>query len=82
MGKKAKADKQGKEIPGSPTGNGPRIGVYVCHCGRNIDGSLDCEDVAKFASSLDDVVLAKDSMYTCSDSGQALERPLVVFAEE
>jgi len=70
MGRKAKAEKEGKKIPVIPAGNGPRIGVYVCHCGLNIDGSLDCEDVAKFASSLDDVVLAKNSMYTCSDSGQ------------
>jgi heterodisulfide reductase subunit A2 len=48
----------------------PRVGVYVCHCGLNIDGSLDCEEVAKFAAGLEGVVLARDSMYTCSDSGQ------------
>ncbi len=48
----------------------PKIGVYVCHCGLNIDGSLDCEDVANYAATLDGVVLARDSMYTCSDSGQ------------
>ena len=70
MGKKAKAEKEGKKSLVIPAGNGPRIGVYVCHCGLNIDGSLDCEDVAKYASSLDDVVLATDSMYTCSESGQ------------
>ena len=60
MGKQAKAEKEGKTTPAIPAGDGPRIGVYVCHCGLNIDGSLDCEDVAKFASSLDDVVLAAD----------------------
>ena len=48
----------------------PRIGVYVCHCGLNIAGSVDCEDVAKFAAALPHVVLAQDSRYTCSDQGQ------------
>jgi heterodisulfide reductase subunit A len=47
-----------------------RIGVYVCHCGLNIAGSLDCEEVAKFASTLPHVTLAKDNRYTCSDQGQ------------
>jgi heterodisulfide reductase subunit A len=47
-----------------------RIGVYVCHCGLNIAGSVNCEDVAKFAATLPNVVLAKDNRYTCSDQGQ------------
>jgi heterodisulfide reductase subunit A len=49
-----------------------RIGVYVCHCGLNIAGSVNCEEVAKFASTLPHVVLAKDYRYTCSDQGQAM----------
>ncbi|MGB8781097.1 MAG: CoB-CoM heterodisulfide reductase HdrA2 [Candidatus Bathyarchaeia archaeon] len=49
----------------------PRIGVYVCHCGLNIAGSLDCAEVAKFAGTLPHVVLALDNRYTCSDQGQA-----------
>ncbi len=48
----------------------PRIGVYVCHCGLNIAGSVDCPEVAKFASTLPHVVLAQDNRYTCSDQGQ------------
>jgi len=48
-----------------------RIGVYVCHCGLNIAGSVDCEEVAKYASTLPNVVLAQDNRYTCSDQGQA-----------
>jgi heterodisulfide reductase subunit A len=48
----------------------PRIGVYVCHCGLNIAGSVDCEEVAKFATTLPHVVLAQDNPYTCSDQGQ------------
>jgi len=49
-----------------------RIGVYVCHCGLNIAGSVDCKEVAEFAASLPNVVLARDYRYTCSDQGQAL----------
>lgn len=49
-----------------------RIGVYVCHCGLNIAGSVNCEEVAKYASTLPHVVLAKDDHYTCSDQGQEL----------
>jgi len=49
-----------------------RIGVYVCHCGLNIAGSVDCKQVAEFAATLPDVVLAKDNRYTCSDQGQEL----------
>jgi heterodisulfide reductase subunit A len=48
----------------------PRIGVYVCHCGLNIAGSVDCEEVAKYAATLPHVVLAQDNRYTCSDQGQ------------
>lgn len=47
-----------------------RIGVYVCHCGKNIAGSVDCEEVAKYASNLPHVVLSKHNLYTCSDPGQ------------
>ncbi|UCH58239.1 MAG: hydrogenase iron-sulfur subunit [Candidatus Bathyarchaeota archaeon] len=48
----------------------PRIGVYVCHCGLNIAGSVDCEEVTKFAESLPHVVLSLDNRYTCSEQGQ------------
>ena len=51
-----------------------RIGVYVCHCGLNIAGSVDCEEVAKFAATLPHVVVSKDYRYTCSEPGQELIR--------
>jgi len=43
----------------------------VCHCGLNIAGSVDCEEVAEYATTLPHVVLAQDNQYTCSDQGQA-----------
>jgi heterodisulfide reductase subunit A len=50
----------------------PRIGVYVCHCGLNIGGVVDCARVAEFASGLPGVVLSKHNLYTCSEPGQEL----------
>jgi heterodisulfide reductase subunit A len=50
----------------------PRIGVYVCHCGTNIGGVVDVEQVAEFALGLPDVVVAKHYAYMCSDPGQNL----------
>jgi len=49
-----------------------RIGVYVCHCGLNIAGSVNVEGVARFAATLPHVVISKDNRYTCSDQGQEL----------
>ena len=52
----------------SPTRR-PRIGVYVCHCGTNIAQTVDVAAVAEFAAGLEDVVVARDYMYMCSDPG-------------
>ncbi len=50
----------------------PRIGVYVCHCGLNIAGSVDVEAVSAYAAGLPGVVLSKDYSYSCSDPGQEM----------
>ena len=47
-----------------------RIGVFVCECGLNIAGSLDCEEVRKYAESLEGVKVAILNKYTCADPGQ------------
>ena len=47
-----------------------RIGVYVCHCGLNIARTVDCAKVAETAASQEDVVVAKDIPYACSEPGQ------------
>jgi len=50
----------------------PRIGVYICHCGSNIAGTVDVEEVIKFAQGLEGVVVARDYKFMCSDPGQEL----------
>jgi len=44
----------------------PRIGVFVCHCGTNIGGYLDVDEVTRYASSLPQVVHAESNLYSCS----------------
>lgn len=51
---------------------GERVGVYVCHCGTNIAGPVDVEEVTEFASTLDRVAVARNYAYMCSDPGQDL----------
>ena len=49
---------------------GVRVGVFVCDCGLNIAGAVDCAAVAEHARSLPDVVCAVRNKYTCADPGQ------------
>ncbi len=48
------------------------IGVYICHCGINIAGVVDVEDVARHTAGLKDVMVARDYKYMCSSPGQDL----------
>jgi heterodisulfide reductase subunit A len=57
--------------PVTNPGPGQRIGVFVCECGRNIAGSVDCEAVRAYAAKLPGVVYTKVNRYTCSEPGQA-----------
>jgi heterodisulfide reductase subunit A len=58
--------------------NDIRIGVYVCHCGLNIAGSVRCDEVAEFAASLPYVALSKDYRYVCSDPGLDMIRTDII----
>jgi heterodisulfide reductase subunit A len=49
-----------------------RVGVYVCHCGTNIAGVVDVEQVAKWAGENTNVVCARDYKFMCSSLGQEL----------
>jgi len=49
-----------------------RIGVYICHCGSNIAGKVDVQDVAAFAQGLPNVVVSTTYKFMCSDPGQEL----------
>ena len=51
---------------------GDKVGVYVCHCGTNIAGTVNVEEVTDFASTFPEVAIARHYAYMCSDPGQEL----------
>jgi heterodisulfide reductase subunit A len=55
----------------------PRIGVFVCHCGTNIAGTVDVERVVEEVQKHPDVAFATHYTYMCSDPGQQLIRETV-----
>jgi heterodisulfide reductase subunit A len=58
-----------------PQSDRERVGVYVCHCGSNIAGVVDVEDVAVWAKEeLGDegVVVSRDYKFMCSSLGQEM----------
>ncbi|HET89668.1 MAG TPA: CoB--CoM heterodisulfide reductase iron-sulfur subunit A family protein [Chloroflexi bacterium] len=51
-----------------------RIGVFICHCGINIAGTVDVERVAEEIGQHPQVAYATTYSYMCSDPGQQLVR--------
>jgi len=49
-----------------------RIGVFICHCGVNIAKSVDVDALKEYAETLDDVMVAENYIYLCSDRGADL----------
>ena len=49
-----------------------RIGVFVCHCGTNIAGTVDVKAVAEAIKKEPGVVFSTDYQYMCSQAGQDL----------
>jgi heterodisulfide reductase subunit A len=61
-----------RAVPVEPldTAGPPRVGVLVCHCGLNIAGVLDIEDLTAYASTLPGVVASANQLFACSSVGQ------------
>ncbi len=52
---------------------GEKIGVYICHCGSNIAGVVDVEEVARWAKEkFPEVTVSRDYKFMCSSPGQEL----------
>ena len=49
-----------------------KIGVYICHCGSNIAGMVDCAGVTQWAEGLEGVAVARDYEFMCSSLGQEM----------
>ncbi|MCL5774163.1 MAG: FAD-dependent oxidoreductase [Firmicutes bacterium] len=62
------------------TGEEPRVGVFICHCGKNIGGVLDIKYLVGEAKKQENVAYAVDALYTCSqDNLSEIKR---IIAEE
>jgi len=48
------------------------IGVYICHCGRNIKGVVDVEKVKEKVQHFRDVRVVETYDYLCSTTGQKI----------
>ncbi len=55
-----------REVEGEP----PRIGVFICHCGVNIAGVVDVQEVAESLKGIPDVVHVETSLFTCAENTQ------------
>lgn len=55
-----------------------RIGVFVCHCGRNIGGYIDVPRVVEYARGLPNVVHAEHNLFTCSVEGASAIKKAIV----
>ncbi len=62
-----------KELPEEIdiSGEEPRIGVFICHCGINIGGVVNVPEVVEYADTLPNVVYAERNLYTCSADTQS-----------
>ncbi|GAI01270.1 unnamed protein product, partial [marine sediment metagenome] len=59
------------------TGQAPRIGIFICHCGTNIAGVVDVPRVVEYAKTLPDVVYVENNLYTCSNDTQEKIKNLI-----
>jgi heterodisulfide reductase subunit A len=51
-----------------------KLGVFICHCGVNIAGTVDVKAVAEEMGKAKDVAYSTDYIYMCSEPGQQIIR--------
>ena len=51
-------------------GDRPSIGVFICDCGSNIAGVVDCPNLTEYAATLPYVTVAEETTYACSQDAQ------------
>ncbi len=59
------------------SGEEPRIGVFICHCGINIGGTVNVPEVVEYAKTLPNVIHAEHNLYTCSQDTQKGIREMI-----
>ncbi len=62
-------------------GQDARIGVFICHCGKNIASVVDVLAVVEYARTLPGVAYAENFLYACSaDSGERMKHVINEYA--
>jgi len=57
-----------------------KIGVFVCECGTNIAGSVDCDALVEAAAKMGNVVCSIKNRYMCSEPGQqAIKKAIIEY---
>ncbi len=51
-------------------GEEPKLGIFVCHCGSNIAGTIDVEAVEEYAKTLPNVAYTERNLFSCSQDTQ------------
>jgi len=54
-----------------------KLGVFICHCGVNIAGTVDVKSVAESIGKIEDVAHSTDYIYMCSEPGQQIIREAI-----
>jgi heterodisulfide reductase subunit A len=54
-----------------------KLGVFICHCGVNIAGTVDVKSVAERMGEIEDVAHSTDYIYMCSEPGQQIIREAI-----
>jgi heterodisulfide reductase subunit A2 len=54
-----------------------KLGVFICHCGVNIAGTVDVKSVAETIGKVEDVAHSTDYIYMCSEPGQQIIREAI-----
>jgi len=61
-----------KELPPEKdvTGEAPRIGVFVCHCGTNISSTVNIDEVVNAVKDQPGVTYVTNTIYACAQDNQ------------
>jgi heterodisulfide reductase subunit A len=54
-----------------------RVGVFICHCGRNISSTVDVKKIAQEIPKHPKVVHSEDYKYMCSEIGQKMVKDAI-----
>jgi len=49
-----------------------RVGVFLCHCGTNISGTVSMPELSRHSCTLEGVAAVEESRFLCAESGQRL----------